>query len=125
MAYTPSGNKSNAGKTNMGPLVVDSNRIGMTGVLGNNFQTRDATTSPVGSPLTMTGSPQTLTVPNNAAQITITTYTASVNVSEDSTLSVYDTIPIGTSRKYDVARQQFVYLSGTSPDLVTFVFNLV
>lgn len=124
MAYTVSPNKTEAGKTNFGGSVVDSNRIAMNG-LGSNFQTRDGTGTPVNSPLTMTGSTQTLTVPPNATQVTINPVTTAVNVSEDSTMSVFFTIPAGGSQTFDVGRQGFIYLAGTSPNLTSFVFKLV
>jgi hypothetical protein len=125
MAYTPSPLLSNQNppRSNFGGQVVDSNRVAMP--YGSNIQTQDATASPVASPLVMSGSVQTLTKPTNATQITITAFTSVVDVSEDSTMSVYDVIPVGGARTYDVSRQQFIYLKGTSPNLAAFVFKIV
>ncbi len=102
---------------------MDGNRNALTGALGNGFQTQDGASSPVGSPLAMSGSVQTLTVPNGAVECTINPNTASVKVSEDSTMSVYFVVPIGTSQTFPCARQEYIYLEGTSPDTVNFYFN--
>lgn len=124
MAYTQSIVKPQAtpGKTNFGGAVVDANRIGM---VGNNsfFQTQDAAASPVTSPLAMTGSVQTLTVPANALSVTVTPETTIVQVSEDSTMSVYSRVQIGQSQTFPVARQQYIYLKGTSSNVVSFFFS--
>jgi hypothetical protein len=127
MAYTASPYRTNANppQSNFGGLVVDGNRIGMTGVLGSSMQSIDGTSIPIASPLTMSGSVQTLTVPSNAVQITINPTTAVVWVSEDSTMSAYFTVPAGTSQTIDIARQKYIYLKGTSPDVVNFYFTLV
>lgn len=122
MAYTPSPDK--VGGNIYGSSVNDGNRQALVGV-GNRMQTRDGTATPVASPLAMTGSTQTLTVPPNAISITFLPNTASVNVSEDSTMSTYFTIPTSALLTITLARQQYIYLSGTSPDTVEFFFTLV
>src|ERR1035438_3562644 len=109
MTYTPSPLKSESGKTNFGGLVVDGNRIGMTGVLGSQFVTQDATGTPVTSPVTV-NTTKTLVVPSTAVQLTLISTSNAVQVSEDSTQSVYFTLPAATLLVMDVARQQNVYL---------------
>ena len=122
MAYTPSPYRAKT-ETTFNGLIMDGNRNALTGALGNGFQTQDGASSPVGSPLAMSGSVQTLTVPNGAVECTINPNTASVKVSEDSTMSVYFVVPIGTSQTFPCARQEYIYLEGTSPDTVNFYFN--
>lgn len=124
MAYTPSPYRQKK-ETSFSGLIMDGNRNALTGALGNGFVTQDATASPVGSPLAMSGSVQTLTVPSNATTITINPTTAVVKVSEDSTMSVYFTVPVGASQSFPCARQEFIYLEGTSPDVVNFYFSKV
>lgn len=124
MAYTPSGNKVESGKTNFGGLVPDSNRIGLTGYLGSNFQTQDATTVPVTSPTTV-NTTATITVPNNATSIVICSVTNPVQVSEDSTQSVFFTLPAGIPWEFQVARQQFVYLKTSGSTVVSFYFPTI
>jgi hypothetical protein len=121
MAYTPSPMKSESGKTTFNSLVVDSNRVVMTGSLGNYFVTQDATASPVASPVTVNTS-QTLTVPQNATRITVISVSNPVQVSEDSTQSEYFVIPAGTQMTFDCARQQFIYLKTASSTVVSFYF---
>jgi len=125
MAYTPSPLRTESGKTNFNSLVVDANRVAMVGTQGSTMQTQDATSTPVLSPLTLTGAVQTLTVPQNAVQLTIDSANSIVNVSEDQTMSVYFAIPIGRIVTIDVARQQYVYISGTGSNQVRFYFNMV
>ncbi len=122
MAYSPSPYRTKT-ETTFNGLIMDGNRNALTGALGNGFTTQDGASTPVGSPLAMTGSVQTLTVPAGAFEITINPTTAVVKASEDSTMSVYFTIPVGTSQTFPCARQEYVYLEGTSPDTVNFYFN--
>lgn len=124
MAYTPSPYRAKS-EVSFSGLIMDGNRNALTGALGNGFVTQDSASTPVGSPLTMTGSVQTLTVPKNATEININPTTASVKVSEDSTMSVYYSVPIGVNQNFPCARQEFIYLEGTSPDVVNFFFNEV
>ena len=124
MAYTPSPYRSKTEVTFNG-LIMDGNRNALTGALGNGFQTQDGTATPVGSPLAMTGSVQTLTVPAASFEFTVNPKTAAVKVSEDSTMSVSFTVPAGTSQTFPCARQEYIYLEGTSTDTVDFYFNML
>lgn len=124
MAYTYGGNKSKSVPDNFGGLRTDGNRVAMTGVLGNNMQSQDAAVSPVTSPVTV-NTTQTLTVPQNAAQITIASVTNAVQVSEDSTQTAYFSLPAGVPWTFDVANQQYVYLKTGSSTVVYFQFNIV
>lgn len=124
MAYTPSVNKAHSTPSNFGGLVNDGNRNAMTGVLGNSMQTRDATTSPVESPVTV-NTQTTLTVPQNAAQVTIVSTTNAVQVSEDSSQTDYFLLPAGLPWTFDVARQQNVYLKTSGSTAVNFYFTII
>lgn len=124
MAYTESPYRAKS-ETTFNGIIMDGNRNALTGALGNGFVTQDGAATPVGSPLAMTGSVQTLTVPTNATSITINPTTAVVKVSEDSTMSVYFTVPVGVSQTFPCARQEYVYLEGTSADVVNFFFDKV
>jgi hypothetical protein len=121
MAYTQSGSKSGILSRVIGRLVPDGNMKPLP--FANSFVTQDATATPVGSPLAMTGSTQTLVVPDNAVEIVINPSTAVVQVSEDSSMSVYFTVPVDTSQSFPVVAQQHVYLKGTSSDKVQFYFK--
>ena len=124
MAYTPSPYRSKT-ETIFNGLVMDGNRNALTGALGNGFQTQDGAATPVGSPLTMTGSVQTLTVPAGAVEFVITANTALAKVSEDSTMSVYTSVAAGVTQTFPCARQQYIYLEGTSSDTVDFSFTML
>lgn len=122
MAYTPSGRQSEIGTTNFGTLREDGNHRDLS--FGNVFQTRDAAAVPIGSPVTF-ATTQTLTVPPNAIQVLITSTTNAVQISEDSTGSVYFTLPAGNPQWFDCADQQFIYLVVGSSTVVSFLFKLV
>ncbi len=137
MSYTPSPNKgentstpSNPGSTptgrsNFSGLRVDANRIGMTGYTANNFQTQDATGTPVTSPVAV-NTTTTLTVPANAVSVTLVSVTNGIRISEDSTYSVYFNLPAATPFTVECANQQYVYLqSASGSTTVSFIFNLV
>ena len=124
MSYTYGGNKAKSVPNDFGGLRGDGNRIAMTGVLGNAMYSQDATGTPVTSPVTV-NTTKTLTVPQNAAQITIASVTNAVQVSEDSTQTAYFTLPAGTPWTFDIADQQYVYLKTGSSTVVNFMFNTV
>ena len=124
MSYTYGGNKAKSTPNDFGGLRNDGNRIGMTGVLGNQMYSQDATGTPVTSPVTV-NTTKTLVVPQNAAQITIASVTNAVQVSEDSTQTAYFTLPAGIPWTFDVADQQNVYLKTGSSTVVNFQFNTV
>lgn len=126
MTYAPQSFRTNANppRSNFGGLVADSNRIGMTGVLGSGMQTIDATGTPVTSPATV-NTTQTLVVPTNAAQCTIISVTNPVQVSEDSTQTAYFSLPAGVPFTFDCARMSNIYLKTGSSTVVSFYFNVV
>lgn len=122
MVYTPSPIRSKIAPNNFGGLRNDSNRIGMT--VGNAFQSLDATTSPVTSPVTI-ATTETLIVPTNAITFTITPVTNAVQVSEDSTQSAYFSVPAGTVYSVDCANMAFIYLKVASSTVCSFNFKTV
>lgn len=122
MAYTASPLKSKSTPDNFSGLRTDGNRVAM--MVGNTFQTRDATASPVSSPATV-NTTQTLTVPQGAISITLISTTNPVQVSEDSTQSAYFTLPAATPWTFDCANQQYVYLKTASSTVVDFYFTMV
>lgn len=124
MAYTQSPLKSNSTPDNFSGLVTDGNRVALTGAVGNQFETRDATASPVNSPVTV-NTTATLTVPQDAISCTIRSTTNAVQVSEDSTQSTYFTVPAATLMEFDCARQQYIYLKTGSSTVVDFVFKII
>lgn len=128
MAYTaptfkgdPSGGQT--GSTFSG-LRTDGNRVAMTGVLGNYIQTIDETASPVSSPVTV-NTQTTLTVPVQAAQVTITPVTNPVRVTEDSQRTAYFTVPAGAVVTLDCSNMTKLYLETTGSTVVSFYFNMV
>lgn len=122
MAYTAASLKT--GGNIYGGLVNDGNRNAMTGAIGNQMYTQDATGTPVTSPATV-NTTQTLTVPSNAVQFTISPVTNPVRVSEDSTNTAYFAVPAGTTWTFDCARLSKIYLVTTGSTVVSFYFNLV
>lgn len=119
MAYTPSPNKMKSSPDNFGGQRTDANRVAMT--VGNNILSRDAAASPVTSPATINGA-QTLTVPQNAVAVVICSVTNAVQVSEDSTMAAYFSLPAGTVQLFYCANQQYVYLDTASSTVVNFQF---
>jgi hypothetical protein len=136
MAYTPSANKAgntvaaNQGnatptsRSNFGNFRVDSGRNSMVGY-ANNFVTQDATpTTPVTSPTTVTAT-TTLIVPLNAISLTVVSVTNAVQISEDSTQSVFFTLPAATVYTLYCANQANVYIKAGSSTVVSFMFQTV
>lgn len=137
MAYTASANKAgntvqaNQGnapatsRSNFGAFRVDANRVAMTGSTANYMQSEDATpTTPNQSPLTV-NTTATLVVPLNAVAVTIISTTNAVQVSEDSTMTAYFTLPAATLFTFQCANQANVYLKTGSSTVVNFQFQTV
>lgn len=126
MTYAPVTLKSKSVPNNFGGMRADGNRISMTGAVGNNIQTRDATATPVNSPITNgSSSGLTLVVPQNATQMTVISSVACL-VGEDSTYTYGLSIPANTITKFDVANQQNVYLKpSNATNTINFYFNIV
>lgn len=91
--------------------------------IGSGFQTQDAASSPVTSPLTMTGSTQTLAVPTNAVEL-IVNPSVSMNVSEVVSMATFDVIAASTKESIPCARMPFVYINGASGTL-NFRFTVI
>lgn len=109
--------------TNFGGTVTDGNRVAMNG-FGNWPQTSDATGTPVVSPVTVTTG-TTLTVPERAIQITISS-SAALRISELSDYSTYFVLPANGTITIDVARLGLLYLKQDSGSCtVQFYFNIV
>lgn len=123
MAYTYGGDK--VGGNQFGGSVVDGNRVAIVGI-GNQMYSRDATGTPITSPITNgSASGVILKCPQNAIQITINS-SVTCQVGEDSTFAFGLQIPANTPETFDIGRQQFVYLlpsSGTNT--IWFQFKLV
>ncbi len=107
-----------------GGLVNDGNRNALTGAVGSQMYTQDATGTPVTSPVTV-NTTKTLVVPSNAVQITVRSTTNDVQVSEDSTQTAYFTVPHDTLQTFDCARMANIYLKTGGSTVVNFFFNLV
>jgi hypothetical protein len=129
MAYNPPIFKPAPVTTNNGILAsnfsglrVDGNRVAMTGTLGNYIQTRDATGTPLNSPLSVS-SAATIAIPKAAAQITISS-SGTCTVSEDSTSTASFALPANTIWTFDCANMTNLYLTGSSIT-VNFYFTMV
>jgi hypothetical protein len=128
MAYTYGGNKTKSNyptsPSNFSNLQNDGQRTPLP--YGNFMQSKDATASPVLSPATsVSGSGAVLTVPQNAAQFTISS-SVTCQVGEDSTYTYGITIPANTPWTFDVANQQYIYLKPSSgTNTIQFYFNCI
>lgn len=105
-------------------LRTDGNRVALTGLVGNWLQTIDNTGTPNTSPLTV-NTTATLAVPTQAAQCTIVSTTNAVQISEDSTMTAYFTLPAGVPWTFDCANMTNVYLKTGSSTVVNFLFNMI
>ena len=121
--------KTGASQDNFGGLVVDANHIGMTGAQGAGMQCVDISGTPVVSPVSVSNSAvTTLTIPNNAVQVTFLATTNTVNISESSATVAdhYMTIPTGTQVTVDCARQGLMYLkANVGASTLSFFFKVV
>lgn len=105
-------------------LRTDGNRVALTGVTGNFMQTQDNAGSPVTSPVTV-NTTSTLAVPVQAAQCTISPVTNAVQVSEDSSMTAYFSVPAGAVVTFDCANMTNIYLKTGSSTVVSFSFNMI
>lgn len=120
MAYNPPTFRSKVVTNNFSGQRTDGNRIAMS--YGNMMSTRDNTGTPQNSPLTV-NTTATLVCPVNAIQVTICSVTNAVQVSEDSTMTSFFTLPAGTPFTFDCADMTNVYLKTGSSTVVSFLFN--
>jgi hypothetical protein len=93
--------------------------------IGSSFKTSDATASPLTSPATLTGSVQTITIPDNAVEFIVNPTTNSLKVSELSNLTYYDVVAKGTKESIPCAKMQYIYIQGTASDTLNFRFTLI
>jgi hypothetical protein len=124
MAYTQTARKAKTSPNNFAGLKTDSNRVAMTGAVGNIILTQDATGTPVVSPVTV-NTTQTLVVPQTAVSCSIIATTNPVQISEDSTQAAFFTIPAGVIYTFDCADMQNIYLKTGSSTVVNFLFKAV
>jgi len=107
---------------NFGGLVNDGNRNAMQ--FGSFLQTSDATDTPVTSPATVTTG-TTLTVPQNAVQVTLSS-SAALRISELSDVSTYFVLPANATITIDLTRLSLLYLKQDSGSCtVQFYFSCV
>lgn len=124
MTYIATILKSKSVPNNFGGLRNDGNRIPLTGATGNTFFTEDVTASPIVSPVTV-NTATTLTVPQNAISLTVCSVTNAVRVSETADSTSYFAVPAATPFTFDVANQQYVYLTTSGSTVVSFQFKLI
>lgn len=124
MAYTITPRKTKSAVNNFAGVKTDGNRVAMMGATGNIINTRDATGTPVTSPATV-NTTQTLVVPQGAVSITVCSVTNPVQISEDSTMAAFFTVPAATVFTFDCADMANVYLKTGSSTVVSFMFKIV
>lgn len=127
MAYTPAPNKTKTlgYASNFSNFQNDAGRNAMVGI-ANRILTRDATTVPVTSPTSLTGATTlTLTVPQNAALITISSVTTAVGVTEDQTGADYFLQPANAALSYDVANQKTITIVSSTTTAISFYFSTI
>lgn len=130
MAY-PFSLKPKSPPNNLGGLIVDANRVALTGAIGSGIQTYDATGTPVKSPNSAgLAAGLTINVPQDAIQMVCHCSGgagAQIQVSEDAAFASYTKISNGDGPvTYDVARQSKIYFKtdAGSPTL-SFHFILI
>jgi len=112
-------------------LSVDGAHQVITGIVGNGFQTSDATATPITSPVSVATTAQVINIPQSAAEINILPKTQSVYISESNTATSgwttnYIEIPVGQQVTLDVAKTSKIYLlGGSGTSVVSFWFNIV
>lgn len=90
--------------------------------IGNGFVTADASQSPQLSPLSLTGSVQTINVPRNAVEF-IVFPSADMKISEDVAMASYDTITATTKESIPCAKMDKIYVQGSGT--LKFRFTMV
>lgn len=108
---------------NLNALARDDDRVPIQ--IGSSFQTADGTGTPITSPLTLTGSVQTLTVPVGAVEVILYPLADSLQVSEIVGMTQSDVIAAGSKESYPCARMATVYVKGTNTDTLNFRFTIV
>lgn len=106
-----------------GVLARDGRAVPMQ--LATGFTTRDATSTPISSPLPYLTATITLVVPDNAVKLILTPSTA-LRISDDPGMSRYYVVAAGVEASFDVVLMQNVYLhSDSSGGTVQFQFATV
>lgn len=111
---------------NFGPLPNDANKRPID--VGNGIQTKDATGTPVTSPIAFpSASITTINVPAAASRMHIIAKTNTLNVSEVSDMSSYFTAPVGIEFVVPCARMSKVYIQANSADATgsSFYFEMI
>lgn len=104
-------------------IVRDVNRIAVQA--GGSILTQDATPSPYSSPLAVSSTILALTVPPNAIEL-ILNPTATLRISEDSTMTHYDLVYGSTKEAIPCAKMDTIYIKRDAVDLtLNFRFTLI
>lgn len=91
----------------------------------NTFVVSDASGTPKTSPMTLSGSVQTLVRPANAAELVLYPVTNDLKVSSDSSMATYDLVTKSNKEPFPCANMANIYIQGTASDLVYFRFHEV
>jgi hypothetical protein len=114
---------------NFGNLSVDASHNPLAGVTGSGIQTVDISATPVVSPATVSNTvTTTLSIPLNAAQVTLLAATNGVNVSESdpNVATSYAAIPVGIPVTLDCTRLAKLFLKGnTAASTLSFWFTII
>lgn len=110
-----------------GPLVNDANRNAMTGALGNTFQTKDGSASPVNSPVTAGAAETVIRVPQQAVSVQFYATTNDTRISKDPNFADYFTLKAGVLIEVDCAREDYIYVKrdASSDATLQFIFKIV
>lgn len=108
----------------MGSQPLDGGRLAIQH--GNGFQTTDASSTAVKSPVTLSSTVTTLETPISAITLElINTGADALNYSEVSSMASYATLPAGDSVTLDVGNCLYTYLSSTTGTTCSFVYTIV
>lgn len=105
---------------------MDANRVAIQG-LASGIITTDVTGTPVTSPVTLSSSVTTITIPANAIRMYIANSgaTNAMSFSELVGMGTSVTLNTGQSVTLDVGRMGNIYLKSTSGTSCSFYFQLV
>lgn len=120
MAYTPDALVVNP---SYGNLPISGENYKITGFIGSNPQSIDATGTPQNSPLTV-NTTATIVVPQKALQCLLASPTT-FQVSEDSTQTAFFNVPANIIYAVDCFRLPKIYLKTASSQVVSFQFRML
>lgn len=111
---------------NFGGQAFDGNRVPLGGT-ESGFVTKDATTSPIISPVSpATGVNTVINIPSNATSVIFVSTVQAAQISEDITFASSLTLPAGVAVQLDIARQSVIYLRAlVTGAVVSFAFQVV